>query len=204
MRATRVWQGQRFSSFPTAPLPSVESVVDALEDVDRQGYEQTIQQRMSENPLPTMRSTNSTSLDSKASGAAGGGPPASRTPPGGQVFKNGDGAADEEDPDVSPFTTVGTVESKPPTVEAKPTPVPPLLPDSIRAATGRLCQTRTDLAHIVLCAASAILFALLFALYDNGSYVHQSTRMWFFSIVVAPLGCYIRWQLGRLNFMVSM
>lgn len=202
----RVWQGQRFHSYPPAHIPSVESVVDALESVDRQGYEETILQRMSENPLPSAHSTRTSSMQlgkasgapalSKASGAAQEGGPVSGTPPPGPSGLTGDQLSNGEfvqrdEESVSPFTT---------TDNASPTPA--LLPDGIRKATGRLCQTRTDLAHLVLCATTAILFALLFALYDNGAQVHQSTRMWFFSVVVAPLGCYIRWQLGRFNFQV--
>lgn len=176
--------------------------MSAMEDVDRQGYEETILQRMSENPRPSVQSVNSTALGkpsgqlgkpsgqlSKPSGEGRLSDPASGEP----VATNGQ--ADEETPGtVSPFATPG--------VQHAPRP-PSLLPDRIRAATGRLCQTRMDLAHLLLCTTSAVLFGLLFGLYDNGAQVHQSTRMWFFSIVVAPLGCYIRWQLGRLNFQVE-
>lgn len=202
-----MWQGQRFSTYPKAPIPSVESVISALEDVDRQGYEETILQRMSENPRPSMQSARTASValsfakpsaTAKASDALAVEPPTSNDP-------TSNGHADEETPEeATPEATVeATVSPFSIEVVHKP-PGPTLLPDRLRAATGRLCQTGCDLVHLALCAITAVLFALLFALYDNGAQVHQSTRMWFFSVVVAPFGCYIRWQLGRLNFRVGV
>lgn len=67
------------------------------------------------------------------------------------------------------------------------------------SATLGFCQNVTDLAHLVMFGCSTALFVALLAAYDNGAHAHSDTRSWFFAIVVGPPGCWLRWQLARLN-----
>ncbi len=260
----------------------MESVIEGIEQVDRQGYEQNILQRMSEYSII---STRSLPPDHRHSGMGvhGGQRPSGEgavveTVEGdmlegglGDRVVDGDGShphhshphyqhqgmgksvavvmhADEDAIDqnidhngvdqhhvdhhvdalpsphnghpppqppqrTSPSTTNKPLSTQPPPSSSPFAPAdcsgggppqPPVLPHALRVATWGVCQTKTDLLHAALFIACMVVFIVLLVLYDDGAQAHLDTRTWFFSVAVAPMGCYLRWQLGRLNFQVCV